>query len=237
MVIRKKKKNERTEGKKRRKWEITRESWIERAVKYILSIQDVGRGKVSRGSRKFVRSCRNSLGSRKRHGHETNTNTVLSLSLPVRDVFAWINAGELYRSAVRSLPCVVTGQTCLPIVPCIGPPLYTRATDTESVYARPYTPPSRKEGPRPSSSFRVCGNTKREVEIEYFDTDTASARLNLGFVLDLRVTCSSLRVDLFPYFVQVGCFSRLILAWTRKKFGIQRVYLEFVSNELSLEAG
>lgn len=166
------------------------------------------------------------------------TQTQFSLSLSVRDVFAWINGGELYRSAVRSLPCVVTGQTCLPIVPCIGPPLYTRATDTESVYARPYTPPSRKEGPRPSSSFRVCGNTKREVEIEYFDTDTASARLNLGFVLDLRVTCSSLRVDLFPYFVQVGCFSRP--DWFSREQGRlvwNKEGLEFVSDELSLEAG
>lgn len=57
----------------------------------------------------------------------------------------------------------------------------------------------------------VCGNTKREVEIEYFDTDTASARLNLGFVLDLRRTCSamhsSLRVNLFPYFAQVDSTS------------------------------
>lgn len=67
---------------------------------------------VTDRSSEFERPCRTSLRSRKRHAHETNTNSSLCPGL-----FARINATHRCgdEPSMYILPCMVTGQTWRPL--------------------------------------------------------------------------------------------------------------------------
>lgn len=156
----------------------------------------------------LLSSCRNSLGSRKRHAHETNTNTVLSLSLSLSDVFAWINAAPRGVSWPRAKPSLRCNRTNLPSPLFLYrlPRLFCvhtseRAfmlgrTHTLACLTLPFHAP-------------VCGNTKREVEIESISTPihTRIHRLIFGYIrfarynsVDQRIRCCNLSyiVSLLP---------------------------------------
>lgn len=121
---------------------------------------------------------------------------------------------ELYRSVARSLPCVVTGQTCLSIVPCIGPPPYTRDRHRERLYSPVVSPvhASLKKGSVPfCAPFCLRKHETRGRNRAFRDTDTGLISAVFGSTCNLLFSHAFLvTVNLFPYFGEFRVNRRII---------------------------